>query len=36
MLAGASGLDLVLLVIAADESIKPQTREHLIFVVCWG
>jgi selenocysteine-specific elongation factor len=29
MLAGASGFDLVLLVIAADESIKPQTREHL-------
>jgi selenocysteine-specific elongation factor len=28
MLAGASGFDLVLLVIAADESIKPQTREH--------
>ena len=28
MLAGAAGLDLVLLVIAADESIKPQTREH--------
>ncbi|HWQ89712.1 MAG TPA: selenocysteine-specific translation elongation factor [Desulfitobacteriaceae bacterium] len=29
MLAGASGMDLVLLVIAADEGIKPQTREHL-------
>lgn len=28
MLAGVSGMDLVLLVIAADESIKPQTREH--------
>ena len=28
MLAGAGGVDLVLLVIAADESIKPQTREH--------
>jgi selenocysteine-specific elongation factor len=28
MLAGVGGLDLVLLVIAADESIKPQTREH--------
>src|ERR1700751_2980013 len=28
MLAGAAGIDLVLLVIAADESIKPQTREH--------
>jgi selenocysteine-specific elongation factor len=29
MLAGVGGIDLVLLVIAADESIKPQTREHL-------
>jgi selenocysteine-specific elongation factor len=28
MLAGVSGIDLVLLVIAADEAIKPQTREH--------
>ena len=32
MLAGASGVDLVLLVIAADELIKPQTREH--FDIC--
>ncbi|HEV2176304.1 MAG TPA: selenocysteine-specific translation elongation factor [Terriglobia bacterium] len=32
MLAGASGIDLVMLVIAADESIKPQTREH--FDIC--
>jgi selenocysteine-specific elongation factor len=29
MLAGASGIDFVLLVIAADESVMPQTREHL-------
>ncbi len=29
MLAGVGGIDLVLLVIAADDSIKPQTREHL-------
>lgn len=29
MLAGASGMDLVLLVIAADEGVMPQTREHL-------
>ncbi|HLY22974.1 MAG TPA: selenocysteine-specific translation elongation factor [bacterium] len=29
MLAGAAGLDLVLLVIAADEGVMPQTREHL-------
>ncbi len=28
MLAGVGGIDLVLLVIAGDESIKPQTREH--------
>src|SRR5207245_5972021 len=28
MLAGVGGMDLVLLVIAADESIMPQTREH--------
>src|SRR5260370_25395193 len=32
MLAGVAGIDLVLLVIAADESIKPQTREH--FEIC--
>ncbi len=29
MLAGVSGIDLVILVVAANESIKPQTREHL-------
>jgi selenocysteine-specific elongation factor len=29
MLAGVGGIDLVVLVVAADESIKPQTREHL-------
>jgi selenocysteine-specific elongation factor len=29
MLAGATGLDLALLVIAADDSVMPQTREHL-------
>jgi selenocysteine-specific elongation factor len=32
MLAGAGGIDLVLFVVAADESIKPQTREH--FDIC--
>jgi selenocysteine-specific elongation factor len=32
MLAGAAGIDIVLLAIAADESIKPQTREH--FDIC--
>jgi selenocysteine-specific elongation factor len=29
MLAGAGGIDLVMLVIAADEGVMPQTREHL-------
>jgi selenocysteine-specific elongation factor len=32
MLAGAHGIDLVMLVVAADESIMPQTREH--FDIC--
>jgi selenocysteine-specific elongation factor len=32
MLAGAAGIDVLLLAIAADESIKPQTREH--FEIC--
>ena len=32
MLAGVGGIDLVLLVIAADEGTKPQTREH--FDIC--
>src|SRR6204780_3255502 len=32
MLAGAGGIDVVLLVVAADESIKPQTCEH--FEIC--
>src|SRR5215475_8569412 len=32
MLAGAGGIDLVLFVVAADESAKPQTREH--FQIC--
>src|SRR6202166_2854234 len=32
MLAGAAGIDLMLLVIAAEESVKPQTREH--FDIC--
>src|SRR5271156_2194095 len=29
MLAGITGVDLALLVVAADDGIKPQTREHL-------
>src|SRR5688572_4385235 len=32
MLAGVGGIDFVIFVIAADESIKPQTREH--FDIC--
>jgi len=32
MLAGVGGIDLVILVVAADESVKPQTREH--FDIC--
>src|SRR5438132_9537374 len=32
MLAGAHGIDLVALVIAADEGVMPQTREH--FDIC--
>src|SRR5439155_10610897 len=29
MLAGATGIDIALLVVAADDSVMPQTREHL-------
>jgi selenocysteine-specific elongation factor len=32
MLAGVGGIDCILLVVAADESVKPQTREH--FDIC--
>ncbi len=36
MLAGAFGIDMVLLVIAADEGIMPQTREHLDIIELLG
>jgi selenocysteine-specific elongation factor len=36
MLAGVGGIDLVLLVIAADEGVMPQTREHLAIVKLLG
>lgn len=36
MLAGVGGVDLVLLVIAADEGVMPQTREHLAIVRLLG
>ena len=36
MLAGASGIDLALLVVAADEGVMPQTREHLAILDLLG
>jgi selenocysteine-specific elongation factor len=36
MLAGATGIDLVMLVIAADEGVMPQTREHLAIMELLG
>lgn len=36
MVAGASGIDAALLVIAADESVMPQTREHLAIMEILG
>lgn len=36
MLAGATGMDLALLVIAADEGVMPQTREHLTILTMLG
>src|SRR5690606_1017711 len=36
MLAGAAGMDVVLLVVAADEGVMPQTREHLAIVRLLG
>lgn len=36
MLAGVGGIDLALLVVAADESVMPQTREHLAILDLLG
>src|SRR5258708_40362418 len=36
MLAGATGIDFVLLVVAADDGVMPQTREHLEIIDLLG
>ncbi|MGA8410525.1 MAG: selenocysteine-specific translation elongation factor, partial [Xanthobacteraceae bacterium] len=36
MLAGATGIDFVLLVVAADDGIMPQTQEHLAIIDLLG
>ena len=36
MVAGASGIDAVLLIVSADESVMPQTREHLAILELLG
>lgn len=36
MLAGAGGIDMVILVVAADEGVMPQTREHLDIIDLLG
>jgi len=36
MLAGVAGMDAVLLVVAADEGVMPQTREHLAILTLLG
>src|SRR6187399_1186310 len=36
MVAGASGIDLVILVVAADDGVMPQTREHLAIMTLLG
>ncbi|MBN1441140.1 MAG: selenocysteine-specific translation elongation factor [Planctomycetes bacterium] len=36
MVAGATGIDLVLLVVAADDGVMPQTREHLTIMEVLG
>jgi selenocysteine-specific elongation factor len=36
MLAGATGIDFVILVVAADDGVMPQTREHLVIMDLLG
>jgi len=36
MVAGAAGMDVVMLIVAADEGVMPQTREHLAIVELLG
>lgn len=36
MVAGASGIDLVILVVAADDGVMPQTKEHLAIMTLLG
>src|SRR5450830_1388465 len=36
MMAGATGVDLALLVVAADDGVMPQTREHLAILELLG
>jgi selenocysteine-specific elongation factor len=36
MVAGATGIDIVLLVVAADDGVMPQTREHLAIMTLLG
>src|SRR5437879_6223577 len=36
MLAGATGIDFVLLTVAADDGVMPQTREHLAIIDLLG
>ena len=36
MVAGATGIDVVMLVVAADDGVMPQTREHLAIIDLLG